>query len=126
MKELASKISPAERKVLEVLWQAGEPLPIAAVREGLESSGWDGSTVKTLLRRLCEKQAVSAEKREVFYYRPLLTREEYRDWSTQELIERVYQGSALDLVAGLVRREQLTASDLEELRAIVAGEDGHG
>ncbi len=126
MKELASKISPAERKVLEVLWQAGEPLPIAAVREGLESSGWDGSTVKTLLRRLCEKQAVSAEKREVFYYRPLLTREEYRDWSTQELIERVYQGSALDLVAGLVRREQLTASDLEELRAIVAGEEGHG
>lgn len=126
MKELASKISPAERKVLEVLWQAEEPLPIAAVREGLESSGWDGSTVKTLLRRLCEKQAVSAEKREVFYYRPLLTREEYRDWSTQELIERVYQGSALDLVAGLVRREQLTASDLEELRAIVAGEEGHG
>lgn len=126
MKELASKISPAERKVLEVLWRAGEPLPIAAVREGLESSGWDGSTVKTLLRRLCEKQAVSAEKREVFYYRPLLTREEYRDWSTQELIERVYQGSALDLVAGLVRREQLTASDLEELRAIVAGEEGHG
>lgn len=126
MKELASKISPAERKVLEVLWQAGEPLPIAAVREGLESSGWDGSTVKTLLRRLCEKQAVSAEKREVFYYRPLLTREEYRDWSTQELIERVYQGSVLDLVAGLVRREQLTASDLEELRAIVAGEEGHG
>ena len=62
MKELASKISPAERKVLEVLWRAGEPLPIAAVREGLESSGWDGSTVKTLLRRLCEKQAVSAEK----------------------------------------------------------------
>ncbi len=126
MKELASKISPAERKVLEVLWQAEEPLPIAAVREGLESSGWDGSTVKTLLRRLCEKQAVSAEKREVFYYRPLLTREEYRDWSTQELIERVYQGSALDLVTGLVRREQLTASDLEELRAIVAGEEGHG
>lgn len=126
MKELASKISPAERKVLEVLWQAGKPLPIAAVREGLESSGWDGSTVKTLLRRLCEKQAVSAEKREVFYYRPLLTREEYRDWSTQELIERVYQGSALDLVTGLVRREQLTASDLEELRAIVAGEEGHG
>ena len=124
MKELASKISPAERKVLEVLWQAGEPLPIAAVREGLESSGWDGSTVKTLLRRLCEKQAVSAEKREGF--RPLLTREEYRDWSTQELIERVYQGSVLDLVAGLVRREQLTASDLEELRAIVAGEEGHG
>lgn len=126
MKELASKISPAERKVLEVLWQAGKPLPIAAVREGLESSGWDGSTVKTLLRRLCEKQAVSAEKREVFYYRPLLTWQEYRDWSTQELIERVYQGSALDLVAGLVRREQLTASDLEELRAIVAGEEGHG
>lgn len=47
-------------------------MPIADVRGALEQShSWDSSTVKTLLRRLCEKKAVEAEKREVFYYRPL-------------------------------------------------------
>ena len=65
MNELAAKISPAELEVLEVLWQADAPMPIASIRNVLAASHrWDASTVKTLLRRLCEKQAVAAEKRE--------------------------------------------------------------
>ena len=120
MSELAKKITEAELAVLEVLWQADEPLPITPIRIQLgEEWGWDASTVKTLLRRLCNKGAVAAEKREVFYYRPLLSQEEYRCWSTSSLVERVYQGSARDLVAGLVAGNQLTQADLEELRGIL-------
>ena len=126
MKELASKISDSELEVLEVLWQAGEPLPVAPIRARLEEErGWDGSTVKTLLRRLCEKGAAEAEKREVFYYRPLLTREEYQSWSAHSLITRVFRGSARDLVAGLVRANQLTSQDLEELGRILNPEGEH-
>lgn len=126
MNELASKISGSELEVLEVLWQAGESLPVAPIRTRLEKlRGWDGSTVKTLLRRLCEKGAVEAEKREVFYYRPLLSREDYQVWSTRSLIQRAYRGSARDLVASLVQGEQLTRRDLEELRAILYPEDCH-
>ena len=36
-------------------------------------------------RDLCEKGAVEAEKRAAFYYRPLLSREEYQRWSTSSL-----------------------------------------
>ncbi len=120
MKELAAKISGSELEVLEVLWQADAPMPIASIRGALEGTHqWDASTVKTLLRRLCEKQAVAAEKREVFYYRPVLTREEYQDWSTRALIDKAYRGSAKDLVAALVERAELTPKDLDELRAIL-------
>ena len=77
MGEIAAKITDSELEVMEVLWQAGEPLPLQPIRTQLERTrGWDGSTVKTLLRRLCEKGAVEAEKRAAFYYRPLLSREE--------------------------------------------------
>ena len=80
MNELAEKISDAELEVMQVLWQSGEPIPIARVRELLaQRREWDGSTVKTLLRRLCEKGAVQAEKREVFYYSPLISQQEYQD-----------------------------------------------
>lgn len=45
MKELAARISGAELDVLEVLWQAEGPMPIADVRGALEQShSWDGST----------------------------------------------------------------------------------
>lgn len=126
MSELAEKISGAELEVLEVLWQAGEPLPLPPIRTRLgDTRGWDASTVKTLLRRLCQKGAVAAEKREAFYYRPLISREEYRSWSTRSLVERVYQGSVRDLVASLVQGNALTESDLKELRAILYPEEGH-
>ncbi len=127
MKELAAKISASELEVLEVLWQADAPMPIASIRTALEGSHrWDASTVKTLLRRLCEKQAAAAEKREVFYYRPILTREEYQEWSTRSLIDRVYRGSAKELVASLVERSELSRRDLEELRAILYPEEEQG
>lgn len=128
MNELAAKISASEVEVLEVLWQADAPMPIAAIRAALEGGHqWDASTVKTLLRRLCEKGAVETEKREVFYYRPTLTRQEYQAWSTSSLIDKVYRGSAKDLVAALVERSQLSAQDLEDLRSILyPEEEGHG
>ena len=127
MNELAARISASELEVLEVLWQAQAPLPIAQVRARLMASrAWDASTVKTLLRRLCDKGAVAAQKREVFYYQPLLSREDYQNWSTRSLVERVYRGSARDLVASLVREAQLSESDLKELRAILYPEEHHG
>lgn len=110
-----------------MLWQAGEPMPVARIREALAAShGWDGSTVKTLLRRLCDKGVVQAQKREVFYYSPLLSRKQYQSWSVRSLLQKVYRGSARDLVASLVSEAQLSQSDIEELRAILyPEEDGH-
>ena len=35
MNELAAKISASEVEVLEVLWQADAPMPIAAIRAAL-------------------------------------------------------------------------------------------
>lgn len=127
MKELAAKISSSELEVLEVLWRSEKPMPIAAIRAALEDThSWDSSTVKTLLRRLREKGAVESEKRDVFYYWPLLSREEYRRWSTQSFLQRVYQGSVRDLVAGLVESCSLSQEDLNELRGILYPQEGHG
>ena len=127
MKELAAKISSSELEVLEVLWRSAEPMPIATIRAALEEThSWDASTVKTLLRRLREKGAVDCEKRDVFYYWPLLGRKDYQRWSTQSFLQRVYQGSARDLVAGLVECCPLSSEDLSELRGILYPDEGHG
>lgn len=127
MKELAAKISSSELEVLEVLWRSEGPMPIAAIRNALEEThSWDASTVKTLLRRLREKGAVDCEKRDVFYYWPLLSRKEYQLWSTQSFVQRVYQGSARDLVAGLVECCPLSPEDLSELRGILYPDERRG
>lgn len=117
MSSLVSKITDSEVEVIRVLWEAGYELPIADIRKTLEqSSKWEASTIKTLLRRLCEKGVVLATKKEVFYYKPLITEKEYNEYTTQSLINRLYSGSAKKLVASLLGSEKLDDTDIEELR----------
>ena len=119
MREEAGRITDSELEVMHVLWEAADALPIADIRRILrERRGWEATTTKTLVQRLCGKGVVAQEKRQVFYYRALLSEKEYNDWATGELIRRLYRGSAKDLVAALVRSEELTASDVAELRAM--------
>ena len=116
MKQIADKISGSELKILTVLWDASQPLTLTQIHQELEPTrNWDISTVKTLTRRLCEKGAVEARKDGIYHYHALISREEYSAWSTKTLIDRLFRGSARQLVASLVEGEQLTATDVREL-----------
>lgn len=120
MNPLAEKISDSELEIMKVLWDAENALPLSEIRRKLlDSTTWEDSTIKTLLRRLHAKGVVLQEKRNVFYYSAGLSRAEYEEFCTKSLIDRLYHGSARNLVASLVQDHQLTAEDLEELRAIL-------
>ena len=122
--QLADKISDSELEVMKVLWQAGDALPVTGIRETLQrTKGWEATTVKTLVSRLVSKGVIRQEKRKVYYYSPLISEKEYNGWATNNLIERLYHGSARDLVAALVHSDGLTQDDLEELRQMFKVED---
>ena len=121
---LADKISDSELEVMKILWQAEDALPVTEIREALQKSrGWEATTVKTLVSRLVQKGVIRQEKRNVFYYSPLISEREYNDWATNDLIQRLYNGSARDLVAALVDSAGLSQSDLDELRQMFHVED---
>jgi len=113
------KITEAELEVMEVLWDAGEPVSLGQIKEALADR--NGETVKTLLRRLCAKGAAAQEKRQVYYYRPLVSREELGCYRTRKLIDKLYAGSARQMVAALVEHDQLSGDDIAELRALLDG-----
>ena len=115
--DLACKITASELEVMKLLWHEEDALPVTEIREKLqESKGWEPATIKTLVSRLVTKGAVRQEKRNVFYYSPLISEEEYNAWATDNLIRKLYHGSARDLVAALVQSEGLSRDDIEELR----------
>lgn len=114
---MISRITDSEAVVMRVLWDAGRELNITDIRKSLEeSTDWESSTIKTLLRRLVKKDVVQATKREVFYYKPLVTEEEYNEYTTQDLIDKLYNGSAKNLVASLLDNKKLNKKDIEELQ----------
>lgn len=114
MSEAKEKITDAELEVMQVLWNAKGPMTLAQIKAALSSR--NGDTTKTLLRRLCQKEAVAQEKQEVYYYRPLVGQEELSCYRVRKLIDKLYAGSAKAMTAALVRHEQLQLQDLEELQ----------
>ena len=115
MKDVETKITDAELAVMQVLWAAQEPLTVNQVKAALDKNG---ETTKTLLRRLCQKGAVGQEKREVYYYRPLVEQGKLGRYQTQRLIDKLYAGSAKAMVAALVEQGQLQAQDVAELQGM--------
>lgn len=117
-------IQDAELAVLQMLWDVGEPLPLSALLERLHASrGWADSTVKTLLRRLQQKGAVTLTQRGV--YAAAIDRDRYRGAANSSFLEKLYHGSAKTLVASLVDEGRLTAEDIAELTAMFRKEVSH-
>jgi BlaI family penicillinase repressor len=125
MKKPFEKITDSELEIMQVLWEAGDALPVTEIRQRLcEKTEWESSTIKTLVQRLFKKGAIKQEKRGVYYYTPMISREEYNLYATKNLIEKLYHGSAKNLVAALVG-SGLSEKDVSELREMfsIGGKD---
>ena len=117
---MTSQITKAEFQIMDVLW--GEsPMAATDVAEKLASeTGWSLKTVKTLLSRLVEKDAISHEPDgRRFLYRPKVTRDSYARGATKKLAEQLFGGRAAPLVAHLAEGDGLSQNDLHELEALL-------
>ena len=121
---LASKITDSELEVMKLLWRAKDALPVTEIREQLQgSNGWEPATIKTLIARLVSKGVVHQEKRNVYYYSPVITEKDYSSWATKDLITRIYNGKASELIASLVNSNGLSQADIAELREMFKVEE---
>lgn len=114
------RISEAEHAVMEVLWGTS-PATAADVSDALAAKrGWSLATVKTLLGRLVQKQAISASPDGRRYlYAPLIARSDYIGTESKRLVDRLFGGRAASLVAHLADQEALTEDDLTEIEALL-------
>ena len=88
--------SDSELEIMQLLWHSPKALPLSEIRKSLQQSmNWEATTIKTLLQRLVSKRAVLQEKREVFYYSPLVSEakakaelQESEVSSTLEVVEK--------------------------------------
>ncbi|MGB7371287.1 BlaI/MecI/CopY family transcriptional regulator [Erythrobacter sp.] len=118
--ERPERISDAEHAVMEVLWDRGT-LSAAQVCEAVcEAREWSLATVKTLLSRLVQKQAVATRPDgRRFLYSPVIARSDYVGGESRRLVDRLFGGRAASLVAHLAQSEALTENDLDEIEALL-------
>ncbi len=80
--------------------------------------GWNKNTTYTLIKRCIKKGAIERSEPN-FMCRALIPKEEVQEAETQELINRVYDGSADKLFAALLSRKQLSPEQICRLKQMV-------
>jgi len=120
MKELP-KISDAELEVMKVLWEKS-PQTANEVIEKLESTtDWKPKTVRTLINRLVQKEAVSyhQDKGNLYEYFPLVSQESYLQVETKSLLKRFCGVAFKPLLVNFLKEEKLSSEDINELKRIL-------
>jgi BlaI family penicillinase repressor len=85
-----------------------------------DTEGWAKSTVTTLVRRLEQKGVIGYEAEgRTKTFRPIVTREEVVAQQSESLLKRAYNGSLGLFLSTMVRQNDLTREDIDELRAIL-------
>jgi BlaI family penicillinase repressor len=115
------EITEAERAIMDSLWNQ-HPLRTGQIVEYVNRDrDWHQKTVSTLIRRLVDKDAVGFEKGVGGYlYSPLIAKEDYRLGEARKMITELFDGEITPLLAGFANAQELSESDLAELRKLVA------
>lgn len=114
------RISDAELAILEILWEKA-PLTATEVAERVPvDREWSLATVKTLLSRLLAKTAIAhrADGRR-FLYTPLVERDDYIRHESKRLVDRLFGGKFMPLVAHLAEQEKLSDADISEIEKLL-------
>ncbi|MHB8956050.1 MAG: BlaI/MecI/CopY family transcriptional regulator [Pirellulaceae bacterium] len=111
-------ISPAEWKVIHIVWKL-QPCATRDVVSAAEAQhGWSPSTVKTLLKRLVDKgQLKTRQVGNSFLYRPTRPAIKTLCQAADRLLNHAVDGTVGPLLMYMARRGQLTRDELAELRA---------
>ena len=112
------KLFDSEPKIMGVLWREGDCTAkhISDVMKG--ETGWNINTTYTLIKRCIKKGAIERSEPN-FMCHALIPKEEVQAAETDELIDKIYDGSADQLFAALLGRKKLSAEQLERLKQLV-------
>ena len=114
------RITEAEWEVMAVVWER-TPVAASTVFEVLESrKQWTLATVRTLLRRLVNKGALQqGADGKRYIYTPLITKAECARRESDSFLDRVLGRAPSEVNLHLVKRADLSAEDIQELRRIL-------
>lgn len=116
---MESKLFDSELKVMDVLWKHGDCTAKYISDVLKESVGWNMNTTYTLIKRCIKKGAILRSEPH-FMCHALVAKEEIQQEQTDELINKIYDGSADKLFAALLDRKKLSAEQIENLKKLSA------
>ena len=113
----------AELAILRILWERG-PSTVRQVAEALgREAGY--TTVLKLLQIMTEKRLVVRDEAErTHIYQPAYTQDQTQRQLVTDLLDRVFDGSAAQLVLQALATNKTSPEELDEIRKLLATKSG--
>ena len=115
-----TKISDAEWKIMDLLWDSEPRTMTQLTKELLESTGWSKYTVMTYLKRMEEKELIYHEeggKAKQYYAR--LDKNEAVIQEKNNFLNKVFGGNAGLMISTMLEQNELTEAEIQELTEIL-------
>jgi BlaI family penicillinase repressor len=114
------KLTEAEWLIMNALWR-GYPATARQIAERLPAGiNWAYTTIKTMLTRLVEKNALTEQKRgNTSLYEPLVSKQNARLNAIKTLADQAFDGAFGPLMHFLLEEEKLSAKQRKELMSIL-------
>ncbi|NBI30165.1 BlaI/MecI/CopY family transcriptional regulator [Chengkuizengella marina] len=115
-----SKISDAEWRIMEEVWQDA-PLTSAEIIDQLkDTTEWNPKTIHTLINRLVSKEVLGVKREGRFkQFYPLVSAEECRKSETTSFLKKIFAGSRQMFILNFIKNENLSKKEIEELREVL-------
>lgn len=117
-KMMSVELFDSELKVMNVLWKEGDKPAIYVAKLLSKELGWNVNTTYTLIKRCIKKGAIERIEPN-FICHALIKKEEIQAAKTNELINKIYDGSVDKLFAALLSQKKLTKEEIDKLKQIV-------
>lgn len=112
------KLFDSELKVMDILWREGDTTA-KHISDILKAEiGWNMNTTYTLIKRCIQKGAIERSEPN-FMCHALIPKEEVQEAETDELINKIYDGSIDKLFSALLGRKNLSAEQIGKLKQLV-------
>ena len=111
-------LTPLELEIMHVLWETG-PANVQTVQQALKRE-LAYTTVQTMLNILERKgKAKRTLKNRAYFYKPAVSRKQVIGKHVNDVIERLFGGSAESLVMSLLETKHLTPEKLARLQRLL-------
>lgn len=112
------KLFDSELVVMEILWKNGDTTAKKIAELANAQVGWIKTTTYTIIKKCLDKGAIKRLEPN-FLCHALLTKKQVQQEKTLELIDKMYDGAADQLVASLLGDKTLTPQELDRLKQLV-------
>ncbi|HEY7326945.1 MAG TPA: BlaI/MecI/CopY family transcriptional regulator [Gemmataceae bacterium] len=120
MAETSLHISDAEWQVMQAIWERRSATAAELIVLLSPQTGWQHRTVRTLLARLVEKGALSAQSEGNRYvYTPLVSRARCIRQESRAFLNKVFGGDAAELLVHFVRDANIPAEEIDKLKRLL-------